>query len=133
MCNKPDQLLNEKEHLRKALTHCKYPKQALDKVEKRLTKSLIKVSNWVDSQGNAGTQPATNDVKIKGHIVIPYTQGLCKASKRSAVGMVYRPTSKLTAPLRTYWSPTRTEIPWSTKVGPSTGSNVGASHAMMST
>ena len=30
--------------------------------------------------GSATTaaQPATNEVKNKGHIVIPYTQGLCK-------------------------------------------------------
>ena len=46
-----------------------------------------------------------------------------KASKRSAVGMVYRPTSNVTLQLKTYWSPPRTT--WLTKVGPSTGSNVG--------
>ena len=36
--------------------------------------------------------------------------------------MVYRPTSKVTAPLRSYWSPPRTRILWPIKVGHSTGS-----------
>ena len=39
VCSKPELLQQEKDHLRKALTKCKYPKWALDKVEKRLTKS----------------------------------------------------------------------------------------------
>ena len=36
VCSKPELLQQEKDHLRKALTKCKYPKWALDKVEKRL-------------------------------------------------------------------------------------------------
>ena len=36
VCSNPELLKQEKEHLRKALTQCKYPKWALDKVEKRL-------------------------------------------------------------------------------------------------
>ena len=35
VCSNPELLQQEKEHLRKALTKCKYPKWALDKVEKR--------------------------------------------------------------------------------------------------
>ena len=42
------------EHLRKALTHCKYPKLALDKVEKRLIKPPSEVGNGADNQGTAG-------------------------------------------------------------------------------
>ena len=37
VCNKPELLQEEMEHLKKALTHCKYPKWALDRVERRLT------------------------------------------------------------------------------------------------
>ena len=29
-----------------------------------------------------GAPPATNEVKNKGHIVIPYTQGLCESIKK---------------------------------------------------
>ena len=50
--------------------------------EKRLTKPCSEVSNWANSQGTAGTQPTTNDVKTKGHTVIPYTQGLCQSIKK---------------------------------------------------
>ena len=79
VCSKPELLQQEKEHLRKALTKCKYPKCALDKVEKRLNRSTREVS---DGASNQAAQPATNEVKTKGHIVIPYTQGLCESIKK---------------------------------------------------
>ena len=78
----PELLCKEKFHLRKVLTQCKYPKLALDKVEKRLNKPLTEVSDEANNQGTAGAQPATNEVKTKGHIAIPYTQGLCESIKR---------------------------------------------------
>ena len=78
MCSKPELLQQEKNHLRKALTKCKYPKWALDKVEKRLNRSTRQVTDG----GTTGAQPSTNEVKNKGHIVIPYTQGLCESIKK---------------------------------------------------
>ena len=78
MCSKPELLQQEKDHLRKALTKCKYPKWALDKVEKRLNRSTRQVSDG----GTNGAQSANNEVKNKGHIVIPYTQGLCESIKK---------------------------------------------------
>ena len=69
-------------YLRIALTHGKYPKWALDMVEKRLTKPTREVSNGANSQGTTGAQPTTNEVKSKGHIGIPYTWGLCKSIKK---------------------------------------------------
>ena len=103
VCKKPD-LLQKMEHPRKALTHCKYPKWALEWVEKRLTMPSSEVINGADSKGTVHAQPTTNEVKTKGHIVIPYTKDNAKVSKRSAVDMVYIPTSKVTAPLKIYWS-----------------------------
>ena len=70
------------EHLSKVLTHCRYPKWALYRVEKRHTKPTNEVSNRAHSQGTTGTQPTTNEVKTKGHIVIPYSQGECKSINR---------------------------------------------------
>ena len=78
VCSKPELLQKEKDHLRKALTKCKYPKWALDKVEKRLNKSTRQATDG----GTTGAQPATNEAKNKGHIVIPYTQGLCESIKK---------------------------------------------------
>ena len=77
MCSNPELLKQEKEHLRKALTQCKYPKRALDKVEKRLNRSSSEAIDGVNNQGTNGAPAATKEVKSKGHIVIPYTQGLC--------------------------------------------------------
>ena len=45
VCSKPELLQQEKDHLRKALTKCKYPKWALDKVEKRCNRSTRQVSD----------------------------------------------------------------------------------------
>ena len=120
MCSNPELLQKEKEHLRKVLTKCNYPKWALDKVEKRLNKS----SSQVNDRGNQNAQSANQGVPSKGHIVIPYTQGLCEVSKRSVVGMASKLTSKVAELSKTYWSPPRTKTLWSTKVVPSIGTNV---------
>ena len=54
VCRNPDLLPKEMEHLRKTHTHCKYPKWALDKVEKKLTRSSREVNDGAKSQGIAG-------------------------------------------------------------------------------
>ena len=82
VCSNPELLQKEMKHLRKALTYCNYPMWALDKVEKRFTRSTGEVNDGANSQGTAGTEPTTNEVKTKGHIVIPYTQGLCESIKK---------------------------------------------------
>ena len=73
VCSRPEWLQQEMDHLRKALTKCKYPKWALDKVENRLIKSTSETIDWVNNQGTIGAQAVTNEVKTKGHIVITYT------------------------------------------------------------
>ena len=82
MCSNPELLKIEKEHLRKALTQCKYPKWALDKVAKRLNRPSSEANDGANSQGTSITSAATKEVKSKGHIVIPYTQGLCERIKK---------------------------------------------------
>ena len=82
VCSNPELLQKEMDHLRKALTNCRYLKWALDKVEKRLTRSSSEVNDGANSQGTADTQPATNEVKTKGHIVIPCNHDLCKSIKK---------------------------------------------------
>ena len=65
-----------------ALAQCKCPKWALDKMEGRLNKPSSEASDGANNQGTTGTQPATKEVETKGHIVIPYTQGLCESIKK---------------------------------------------------
>ena len=78
VCSNAELLQQEKDHLRKALTRCKYPKWALDKVEKRLNRS----SRQVNDGGTNNAWSANHEVQNKGHIVIPYTQGLCESIKK---------------------------------------------------
>ena len=80
VCSNPELLKQEKEHLRKAITQCKYPKWALDKVEKRLNRSSSEAIDLVNNQGTNGAPVATTEVK--DHIVIPYTEGLCESIKK---------------------------------------------------
>ena len=82
VCSKPELLQQEKRPPRKALTTCKYPKWALDKVEKRLNRSTSEVTDGVNNQGTTAAKAATNGVKTKGHIVIPYTQSLWESIKK---------------------------------------------------
>ena len=73
-------------------------------MEKRLTRSTSEVNYGANSQGTAGAKSVTNEVKPK-IIKLYHTPWLSvKALKRSVGGMVYRPTSKVIAPSKTYWT-----------------------------
>ena len=85
VCTKPE-LNNKKiQHLRKALTKCKYPKWALDKVERKFINRSEENSNRGNTQGEPSKEHSNNsssntigrgptkDKYNKGHIVIPYT------------------------------------------------------------
>ena len=54
VCSNPELLKQENEHLRKALTQCKYPKWALNKVEKRINRSSREAIDGVNNQGTTG-------------------------------------------------------------------------------
>ena len=45
-------------------------------------KRLNRSTRQVNDGGNNSAQPANHGVQSKGHIVIPYTQGLCESIKR---------------------------------------------------
>ena len=91
----------------------------------RLNRSTREVNDGVSNQGTTASQPVTNEVKNKGHIVIPYTKGLCESIKKlGMLGMAFKPTSKVARPSKASWSPPRTKTLWSTKVVPSIGTNV---------
>ena len=66
----------------------------------------------------------TMKCKIKATLSYPTHKVFVKVSKRSVVGMASKLTSRVAEPSKTYWSPPRTKSQWSTKVVPSTGTNV---------
>ena len=49
---------------------------------KRLNRSTSEVIDGANNLGTTAAQAVTNEVKNKGHIVIPYTQGLCESIKK---------------------------------------------------
>ena len=51
-------------------------------MERRLNRPSREAPDRANNQGTTGSQPATNEVKTKGHIAIPYTQGLCESIKK---------------------------------------------------
>ena len=120
------------EHLWKALTHCKYPKWAFDRVERRHTKPTSEVSNKANNQGTISTQPTTNEAKPKGHIVIPYTQGLCESIKKMCSRYGIRTHFKGNSTIKNLLVPPRIKTPWK-KGGPSTSFKVGTLLVMRNT
>ena len=117
VCSKPELLQNEKDHFRKALTKCNYPKWALDKVEKSPPDRLLMGAPQV---------PNLPLMKLPTGVTLSYPthKVFVKASKIFVVGMASTPTSRVAEPSKAYWSPPRTKTLWSTKVVPSTGTNV---------
>ena len=133
VCSNPELLIQEKEHLRKGLTQCKYPNWALDNVEKRLNRPTSEAIDGFNNQGTNSTPAATREVKSKGHIVIPYAQGLCESIKKICGRYRIQTHFKGGSTIKNLLVPPRTKTPWCPKVMPSTGINVGTSHVMMNT
>ena len=91
------------------------------KAEKRLNKS----SRQVNDGGNNNAQPANHGVQSKGHIVIPYTQGLCESIKKICGRYGIQTHFKGGRTIKNLLVSPRTKTQWSTKVVPSIGTNVG--------
>ena len=66
----------------------------------------------------------TMECKVRATLSYPTRKVFVKVSKRSVVDMASKLTSRVAKPSKTFWSPLRTRILWSTKVVPSTGTNV---------
>ena len=131
VCSNPELLHKEKTHPRKVLTQWKYPKWALDKEEKRLNKPSREVTDWVNSQGTIGAQHSTNEVKTKGHILKPYTQGLYEIIKKICGRYGIQIHFKGSNTIRNLLVFPTTKTLWSAKVGTYIGSNVVMSPVMM--
>ena len=90
------------------------------------------VNDEANSQGTAGTQPIINEVKTKGYIVMPYTQGLCKSIKkicgRYGIQIHFKGNSTIE---NLMVSPKDKDPMVNAKVAPYTGSSVVTLPAMM--
>ena len=99
----------------------------------RLKKPSSEANDGVSNQGTNSTPAATREVKSKGHIVIPYTQGLCESIKKICGRYGIQTHFKGGCAIKNLLVSPRTKTPWSPKVMPSTGINVETSHVMMNT
>ena len=83
--------------------------------------------------GSNGTPAATREGKSKGHIVIPYPQGLCESIKKICGRYDIQTHFKGGSTFKNLLVSPRTKTPRSPKVMPSTGINVGTLPVMMDT
>ena len=102
VCTTPELLNEELQHLKEALVRCKYPRWAINKVIN---------GNWGDNgntdigntshgtnapSSNSQTSTTPGGTLNMGHTVIPYVQGMGKASSAPATSVVFKPTSEVT-------------------------------------
>ena len=90
----------------------------------RWRKDLTGLPDRVNDGGNNTAQLPTLKCKVRVTLSYPTHKVFVKVSERSVVGMASKTTSRVAEPSKTFWSPPRTRTLCSTKVVPSTGTNV---------
>ena len=101
VCSNPELLCKEKAYLRNALTQWKYPKWALDKVERRLSKPSRRLLMGLTTRAPQVPSLLPKKLKPKVTLLYPTHKVSVKVSRRSVGGMAYRPTSKVVIPSET--------------------------------
>ena len=104
VCSTKQHLEDEHDHIKQALSACKYPKWALNRVEKK-----TRVQRWSRNK-NQGLRGNINPTKRRTHITVPYIKGLGESVKNICKRYGIQVFSKEAKPLRTSWWHPRTEI-----------------------
>ena len=81
VCSKPELLQQEKDHLRQALTKCKYPNWALDKVEKRLPGLPVRLLMGLTTKALQLPKLPPMELKLRVTLSYPTHKVFVKASK----------------------------------------------------
>ena len=102
-------------------------------MERRLNNPSSEASDGANNKGTTGAQSATKEVKTKGHLVIPYTQGLGESIKKICGRYGIQTYFKDSNTIRNLIVFPKNKDPRLTKVGPFIGSNVVTSLVMMNT
>ena len=103
------------------------------KWRKRLNRPSSQGNDGANNQGANSTPAATREVKSKGHIVIPYTQGLCESIKRICGRYGIQTHFKGGSTIKNLLVSPKDKDPMVSQVKPSIGISVGTSHVMMNT
>ena len=127
VCSTKQHLEEEQDHIKQALTACKYPKWALNRVEK---KTMVHKQSRNKNKGLRGN---TNPIKRRTYITVPYIKGLGESVKNTCrkygIQVILQRRAK---PLKTSWWHPQTEIWLLRKVASFTGTSMIGWSAMMS-
>ena len=74
ICSSPELLQEEEKHLKQALTRCKYPAWAMNKVKMKIKATA--------NNNSKGTKNSGNNIQ-KPHMVIPYYKGISESIKKT--------------------------------------------------
>ena len=74
ICSSPELLQEEEENFKQALTRCKYPAWAINKVKMKTKATANKNSRGIENSGNNIQKP---------HVVIPYYKGISESIKKT--------------------------------------------------
>ena len=126
ICPDPQLLKQEEDHLYKALSNCKYPAWALNRIKMKTRNPTKKRNN--NNQKNLEMTPPRNLTSLFHAI-----EGSVKVSRKHAITMGCRCISREVQPSKTSWWLPRTKILWRVEVESSTDLNVTGWSVMMNT
>ena len=95
VCSTKQHLEEEQDHIKQSLTACKYPKWALNRVEKK------KRVHKQPRNKNKGLRGNNNPTKRRTYVTVPYIKGLGESVKNTCKNMAFKYFSKEANPSRT--------------------------------
>ena len=78
VCSTKQQLEEEQEHIQQALSLCKYPRWALNRIEKK-----TRVHTLSRNKGKRLTDNSTKSITRRTYITVPYSKGLSESFKNT--------------------------------------------------
>ena len=126
ICSDPQLLKQEEDHLYKALSTCKYPAWALNRIKMKIRNPNTRRNN--NKQKKSGT-----DTNQKPYITVPYQRGLSESFKRTCNNHGVQVYFKGGTTIKNLWWLQRIKILSRTEVESSTDLNVTGWSVMMNT
>ena len=128
ICSTKQQLEEEQEHIQQALSSCKYPRWALNRIKKK-TSVHIQSRN----KGKRLTDNNTKSTTRRTYITVPYSKGLRESFKKTpARNMAYKSTLEEARPSKTSWWQPKIKTTSPRRVASYIGTSVTGWNAMKS-
>ena len=97
-CSTKQQLEEEQEHIQQALSSCKYPRLALNRIKKN---SRVHIHSR--NKGKSLTDNNNKSTTRRTYITVPYSKVLSESFKTPARNMAYKSTLEEARPSKTSW------------------------------